>query len=134
VKVKAHRGDPLNVETDIRTEMGCQKEQKEDIWDCPTNRTVYQWAIGLITRSTTWSPLEYASIKSALEQTLGPQGLSVSQRSFIEGARSLNELRDLHDNLAYFKVRDLMGVQKIMTPMTRWTLRPIPPLITSFRA
>jgi hypothetical protein len=44
---------------------------------------------------------QYASIKSALERTLGPQGWSVSQRSFIAGARSLNE-QDLHDNLAYF--------------------------------
>ena len=31
------------------------------------------------------------------------QGWIVSQRSFIAGARSLNE-KDLHDNLAYFKV------------------------------
>ena len=43
------------------------------------------------------------SIKSALERTLGPQGWIVSQRSFIAGARSLNE-KDLHDNLDYFKV------------------------------
>ena len=46
---------------------------------------------------------QYASIKSALERTLGPQGWIVSQRSFIAGARSLNE-KNLHDNLAYFKV------------------------------
>ncbi len=43
------------------------------------------------------------SIKSALERTLGPHGWIVSQRSFIVGARSLND-KDLHDNLAYFKV------------------------------
>ncbi len=46
---------------------------------------------------------QYASIKSALERTLNLQGWTVSQRSFIAGARSLNE-KDLHDNLAYFKV------------------------------
>jgi hypothetical protein len=46
---------------------------------------------------------QYASIKSALERTLNLQGWTVSQRSFIPGARSLNE-KDLHDNLAYFKV------------------------------
>ena len=46
---------------------------------------------------------QYASIKSALERTLNPQGWTVSQRSFLAGARSLNE-KDLHDNLAYFKV------------------------------
>ena len=43
VKVKAHRGDPLNEETDIRSEMGHRKEQKEVGWNNPTNRTVYQF-------------------------------------------------------------------------------------------
>jgi hypothetical protein len=42
-------------------------------------------------------------IKSALQGTLGLQGWTVNQRSFITGARSLNE-KDFHDNLAYFKV------------------------------
>jgi ribonuclease HI len=37
VKVKAHRGDPLNEEADIRAEIGLRKEQKEVIWDNPTN-------------------------------------------------------------------------------------------------
>jgi hypothetical protein len=55
VKVKDHRGDPLNEETDIRAEMGHHKEQKEVIWDSPTNRTVYQWEVGPITISTTWT-------------------------------------------------------------------------------
>jgi hypothetical protein len=45
----------------------------------------------------------YASIKSTLERTLNRQGWTVSQRSFIAGARYLNE-KDLHDNLTYFKV------------------------------
>jgi hypothetical protein len=85
-----------------------------------------------ITRARNVAVAQYASIKSALERTLGPdkstrgqktfmswnecflcprvdlssldpQGWSVSQRSFIAGARCLNE-QDLHDNLAYFKV------------------------------
>jgi hypothetical protein len=46
---------------------------------------------------------QYASTKSALEKTLGFHGWTVSQKSFIAGARSLNE-KDWHDNLAYFKV------------------------------
>lgn len=46
VKVKAHRGDPLNEEADImiRAEMGGLKEQQETIWDDLTGRTVYQWS------------------------------------------------------------------------------------------
>ena len=34
---------------------------------------------------------QYASIKSALERTLGPQGWSVSQRSFISGAYKISK-------------------------------------------
>ena len=46
---------------------------------------------------------QYVSIKSVLQRTLGPHGWIVSQRSFITGARSLNE-KDLHDHLTHFKV------------------------------
>ncbi len=46
---------------------------------------------------------QYAPLKSDLQKTFGLQGWTVTQKSFIAGARSLNE-QDLHDNLAYFKV------------------------------
>ena len=42
IKVKAHRGDPLNEETDIRAEMGRLKEYKETIWNDSSDRTVYE--------------------------------------------------------------------------------------------
>jgi hypothetical protein len=42
IKVKAHRGDPLNEEADIRAELGPRKEYKETIWDNLSGRTVYQ--------------------------------------------------------------------------------------------
>ena len=56
-----------------------------------------------VKRARNVAEAQYASMKSALEKTLNPQGCRVTQRSFIAGARSLNE-KDLHDNLAYFKV------------------------------
>ncbi len=56
-----------------------------------------------VRRTRNVAEAQYVSIKSALEQTLGPQGWIVSQRSFIAGARSLNE-KNLHDNLTYFKI------------------------------
>ncbi len=56
------------------------------------------------------------SIKSALQRTLGPHGWIVSQRSFIDGARSLNK-KDLHDNLAYFKVPQT-GIDSIRSKLT----------------
>ncbi len=37
VKVKTHRGDPLNEVSDIRKEMGHRKEQKEVGWNDPTD-------------------------------------------------------------------------------------------------
>ena len=42
IKVKAHRGDPLNEEADIRAELGRRKEYKETIWNDSSDRTVYQ--------------------------------------------------------------------------------------------
>ncbi len=39
----------------------------------------------------------------------------MSQRSFITGARSLNE-QDLHDNLAYFKVPKV-GIESIRSKL-----------------
>ena len=44
IKVKAHRGCPLHEETDIRSEMGRMKQEKEKTWSTPTNRTIYQWS------------------------------------------------------------------------------------------
>ena len=42
IKVKDHRGDPLNEETDIRADLGRLKEYKETIWNDPSDRTVYE--------------------------------------------------------------------------------------------
>ena len=42
MKVKDRRGDPLNEEADIRTELDRLKEYKETIWNDSTDRTVYQ--------------------------------------------------------------------------------------------
>jgi hypothetical protein len=58
-----------------------------------------------VRRTRNVAEAQYVSIKSALERTFGPHGWIVSQRSFIAGARSLNE-KDLHDNLNYFKVQN----------------------------
>ncbi len=45
IKVKAHRGDPLNEEADIRAELGRRKEYKETIWNDSSDRTVYEWPV-----------------------------------------------------------------------------------------
>ncbi len=58
---------------------------------------------------------QYTSIKSALQRTLNRQRWTESQRTFIAGARSLNE-KDLHDNLAYFKVPQT-GIESIRSKL-----------------
>ena len=45
IKVKDHRGDPLNEEADIRAELGRLKEYKETNWNDSSDRTVYQWPV-----------------------------------------------------------------------------------------
>ncbi len=42
IKVKDHRGDPLNEESDIRTKLGRLKEYKETIWNDSSDRTAYE--------------------------------------------------------------------------------------------
>ena len=42
IKVKDHRGDPLNEEVDIRAELDRLKEYKETIWNDSSDRTVYE--------------------------------------------------------------------------------------------
>ena len=69
-----------------------------------------------VRRARNVAEAQYASTKSALERTLGPHGWTVSQRSFIVGARSLNE-KDLHDNLTNFKVPQ-EGIDSIRSKLT----------------
>jgi hypothetical protein len=59
---------------------------------------------------------QYATMKSALQRTIGLQGWTAKQKSFISGARFLNE-KDLHDNLAYFKVPEV-GIDSIRSKLT----------------
>jgi ribonuclease HI len=58
VKVKFHRGDPLNEEADIRAEMGRFKDPGEITWDAPTPRTVYKWTEKCISLETC-TPLKH---------------------------------------------------------------------------
>ncbi len=51
IKVKSHRGYPLNEEADIRAEMGRMKKEQEKTWSTPTNRTIYQWTEASKTKS-----------------------------------------------------------------------------------
>ena len=74
IKVKAHRGCPLNEEADIRAEMGRRKEEQEKIWNTPTNRTIYQWSEASktkkgisTTRQTEWTQ----TVRNRMRQKAG---------------------------------------------------------------
>ena len=74
IKVKTHRGDPLNEETDIRAEMGRLKEDKEKTWSTQTDRTIYQWSEPsktkkgtLITKTSTWTQ----AVRNRMRQKTG---------------------------------------------------------------
>jgi ribonuclease HI len=74
IKVKEHRGCPLNEEADIRAEMGRMKQEKEKTWSTPTNRTIYQWSevsktkdgVGT-TKQTAWTQ----TVRNRMQQKTG---------------------------------------------------------------
>jgi ribonuclease HI len=51
IKVKAHRGCPLNEEAGIRVEMGRMKHEQEKTWSTSNKRTIYQWSESSKTKS-----------------------------------------------------------------------------------
>jgi hypothetical protein len=68
-----------------------------------------------VTRVRKTVVVQYVSIKSTLERTLGPQGWSVNQRIVMSGPRSLND-QDLHNNQSYFKVSQT-GIKSIRSKL-----------------
>ena len=74
IKVKVHRGDPLNEEADIRAEIDRRKEEGEKVWDTQTDRTIFQWSEPsktkegtLITKTSTWRH----SVRNRMRQKAG---------------------------------------------------------------
>ena len=74
IKVKAHRGCPLNEEADIRDEMGRMKKEREKYWSAPTKRTIYQWSEAsktkngtLTTKQTAWTQ----AVRNRMRQKAG---------------------------------------------------------------
>ena len=80
-----------------------------------------------VRRSRNVAEAQYVSIKSALERTLGPHGWTVSQKSFIAGARSLNEKDSTRFNGRPKNKGD-------HDQMDTDPVGPSPPLITSLQA
>ena len=74
IKVKTHRGDPLNEETDIRSEIGRLEEDNERTWSTQTDRTIYQWSEPsktkkgiLITKTSVWTQ----TVRNRMRQKTG---------------------------------------------------------------
>ncbi len=74
IKVKDHRGDPLNEEADIRAELGRLKEYKEMIWNDSSDRTVYELPVtfakhggGTVLKTSVW----FNSVSNYIRQKVG---------------------------------------------------------------
>ena len=56
VKIKAHRGEPLNERADDEAGKGCRLAAEEKQWDSPTSRILYTWkAEGDEERKAPWN-------------------------------------------------------------------------------
>ena len=74
IKVKTHRGYPLNEEADIRAEMGRMKREQEKTWSTATNRTIYQWTEDSKTKSgvtTTKQTAWTQAVRNRMRQKAG---------------------------------------------------------------
>jgi hypothetical protein len=96
IKVKEHRGCPLNEEADIRTEMGRRKEEQEKTWSTPTNRTIYQWSEvsktknGInTTKQTAWTQ----AVRNRMRQKAGEIQAYLSYEQGVEKWRKNVEKR-----------------------------------------
>ncbi len=74
IKIKVHRGYPLNEEEDIRTEMGRMKQEQEKTWITPPSWTIYQWSevsktksVINTTKQTTWTQ----TVRNRIRQKAG---------------------------------------------------------------
>ena len=89
IKVKAHRGDPLNEEADIRAELGRRKEYKETIWADLTNRTVYQWPSKQgktkVLKNSVWTDTVLNHIRQKAGEIEAFKALEVVQRAHTKG-------------------------------------------------
>jgi ribonuclease HI len=74
IKVKAHRGCPLNEEADIKAEMGRMKEEQEKTWSEVTKRTIYQWSEVSKTKTGTLTTKQSAwtqAVRNRMRQKAG---------------------------------------------------------------
>ncbi len=72
-----------------------------------------------VKRANQVAETQYALIKSALQRTLGFQGWTVKLKSFIAGARSLDE-GDLHDNLTTARVYTAWYIHTLRIMIAFW--------------
>ena len=86
IKVKQHRGCPLNEETDIRTEIGRRKEEQEKTWSTTTNRTIYQWSETSKTKDGTSTTKQTAWTQAVRNRMRQKAGEIQAYRAYEKGA------------------------------------------------
>ncbi len=112
IKVKAHRGCPLNEEADIRAEMGRMKQEEEKTWNKPTSRTIYQWSESSknkndvnTTKQTAWTQ----TVRNRMRQKAGE---IQTYRSYEKGVESVerNTCREKVKKISLKKGKSFWGI------------------------
>jgi ribonuclease HI len=86
IKVKAHRGCPLNEEADIRAERGRMKQEQEKTWSTPTNRTIYQWSEASTTKNGVHTTKQTAWTQAVRNRMRQKAGEIQAYRAYEKGA------------------------------------------------
>jgi ribonuclease HI len=86
IKVKVHRGCPLNEEADIRAERGRMKQEQEKTWSTPTNRTIYQWSEASTTKSGVHTTKQTPWTQAVRNRMRQKEGEIQAYRAYEKGA------------------------------------------------
>jgi ribonuclease HI len=86
IKVKGHRGYPLNEEADIQVEMGRMKQEQEKTWITPTNRTIYQWSESSKTKGVVDTTKQTVWTQTVLNRMRQKTGEIQAYRAYEKGA------------------------------------------------
>jgi hypothetical protein len=134
VKIKAHRGEPLNERADTQAENARQLPPESRQWTTRTSRMTYQWCDNGVKRVTAWSK----AVRNAMLR-----GGAEFQRQRVAGNWNRQFLRTSDVGLTRIKQAACTGAQSDLMDSTRWGWRCMhqraatpsrPPLVPLSRA
>ena len=86
VKIKSHRGEPLNERADEEAGKGCRLEAEVKQWDAPTSRILYAWESDLgVKRQVPWGPSVRKMITKRAGRARVAMEYQASHRAWLKG-------------------------------------------------